>query len=277
MEQVARVVLALEAAEVAEEVMHFLDRSGRARVVGTAADRRQLAEAVRQLEPDAIVAEPALAFGAVDHGTLLALATRESVASLRAAVRAGARGFYVWPGEREGLLDGVAATLDVRPRTERSAVVVAVHGARGGVGTTFVASHLAAALARRDLAGVLVDGDPAYGDLSASPRCTRRRPHDRRARTGRRRDDMGPRRGGGLAARGRLLDRARTTRRRRRGGACRSRAAGRGGRRDADATSSSCIFLGRSTRRRALSGGGRPRARSALARRVVVPRGDPRP
>ncbi len=168
MEQVARVVLALEAAEVAEEVMHFLDRSGRARVVGTAADRRQLAEAVRQLEPDAIVAEPVLAFGAVDHGTLLALATRESVASLRAAVRAGARGFYVWPGEREGLLDGVAATLDVRPRTERSAVVVAVHGARGGVGTTFVASHLAAALARRGLAGVLVDGDPAYGDLSAA-------------------------------------------------------------------------------------------------------------
>ena len=58
MDQVARVVLALEAPEVAEEVMHFLDRSGRARVVATAGDDRQLAEAVRQLEPDAVVAEP---------------------------------------------------------------------------------------------------------------------------------------------------------------------------------------------------------------------------
>ena len=53
MENVARVVLALEAHDVVEEVMHFLDRSGRARVVATASDDRQLAEAVRQLELDA--------------------------------------------------------------------------------------------------------------------------------------------------------------------------------------------------------------------------------
>ena len=33
MEDVARVVVAVEAVEVAEEVLHFLDRSGRARVV----------------------------------------------------------------------------------------------------------------------------------------------------------------------------------------------------------------------------------------------------
>jgi uncharacterized Zn finger protein len=47
MDDVARVVLAVEAQEVAEEVLHFLDRSGRARVVATAADDRQLREAVR--------------------------------------------------------------------------------------------------------------------------------------------------------------------------------------------------------------------------------------
>ena len=75
----ARVVLALEAPEVAEEVMHFLDRSGRARVVATAGDDRQLAEAVRQLEPDAIVAEPAMLAGATASGVVLALDTRESV------------------------------------------------------------------------------------------------------------------------------------------------------------------------------------------------------
>src|SRR5829696_4673108 len=155
MEHVARVVLALDALEVAEEVMHFLDRSGRARVVGTASDTRQLDEAVRQLEPDAVIAEPALAIGGVTHDALLALATRESVASLRAAVRAGARGFYVWPGEREGLLDGVAATIAARTGAERSATVIAVHGSRGGVGTTFVATHLAAALARADRRCVL--------------------------------------------------------------------------------------------------------------------------
>ena len=60
MDDVARVVLALEQHDVAEEVMHFLDRSGHARVVATAADDRQLREAVRQLEPDAVIGQPSL-------------------------------------------------------------------------------------------------------------------------------------------------------------------------------------------------------------------------
>src|SRR5262245_64148463 len=51
MEEVTRVVLALEPPDVAEEVMHFLDRSGRARVVGTAGDIVQLTAAVRQIGP----------------------------------------------------------------------------------------------------------------------------------------------------------------------------------------------------------------------------------
>ena len=79
MDQVARIVLALEAPEVAEEVMHFLDRSGRARVVATADDDRQLAEAIRQLEPDAVVAAPAMLGGRTGAGVVRALDTRESV------------------------------------------------------------------------------------------------------------------------------------------------------------------------------------------------------
>jgi hypothetical protein len=104
MQEVARVVVALEANEVAEEVMHFLDRSGTARVVATAADDRQLIEAVRQLDPDAVVAQPSLVEPAAVRGpAVLALDTRESVSALRAAIRVGARGFYLWPGERDAL------------------------------------------------------------------------------------------------------------------------------------------------------------------------------
>ncbi len=81
MDDVATVILGLEEHDVAEEVMHFLDRSGRARVVATAGDGRQLAEAIRQLEPDAVVAQPSVAAGTSLHGSaLLALETRESVA-----------------------------------------------------------------------------------------------------------------------------------------------------------------------------------------------------
>ncbi|TMK60133.1 MAG: hypothetical protein E6G54_03225, partial [Actinobacteria bacterium] len=149
MDDVARVILAIGSQEVAEEVLHLLDRSGRARVVATAADDRQLAEAVRQLEPDAVVAEPAIAAAGVGSAALLALATRESVAALRAAIAAGAQGFYVWPQERQALLGRVLALAVARRVPERRATVVAVHAARGGAGCTFVATHLAQALGRR--------------------------------------------------------------------------------------------------------------------------------
>jgi pilus assembly protein CpaE len=169
MQEVARVVLALEANDVAEEVMHFLDRSGAARVVGTAADDRQLVEAVRQLDPDAVVAHPSLiAPGALRGPALLALDTRESVASLRAAIQAGARGFYLWPGERDALAAAAATTTSAIEVGEKRATVVAVHGARGGVGATFVATHLAQAFAQRDMECVLIDADPTYGDVSAA-------------------------------------------------------------------------------------------------------------
>ncbi len=167
MDDVTRVVLAMPAPEVAEEVLHFLDRSGRARVVATAQDDRQLAEAVAQLEPDAVVAEPQLAVNGVEGVPLLALASRETVASLRAAVRAGARGFYLWPGEREGLLDGVEGVRAAAGRVlTRRATVVAVHAARGGAGATFVATHLAQAFAQRGSSCLLVDLDRDYADLT---------------------------------------------------------------------------------------------------------------
>src|SRR5581483_8335681 len=118
-EQVARVVLALEGHDLAEEVMHFLDRSGRARVVATATDERQLAEAIRQLEPDAVVASPALTRSPIpiDGRALLTVDTAESVAALRAAIGAGAGGFFLWPQERERL---AAAAARVAPSPERA-------------------------------------------------------------------------------------------------------------------------------------------------------------
>ena len=106
MDEVARVVLALEAPHVAEEVLHYLDRSGLARVVATAVDARQLAEAIRQPEPELVVAQPSLA-SAARGSTVVVLDGRESVAGLRRA-RGGGTGFFVWPGDRERLLGTVA-------------------------------------------------------------------------------------------------------------------------------------------------------------------------
>jgi pilus assembly protein CpaE len=168
MEEVARVVLALEEHDVAEEVMHFLDRTGRARVVATASDEHQLSEAVRQLEPDAVVASPRLASSAQLNGSaLLAVDTSESVQTLRRAIQAGAMGFFLWPADRGELARATARAFapHARDRSVTPARVVAVCGSRGGAGATFLATHLAAGFARRDQRCVLVDLDLGSADV----------------------------------------------------------------------------------------------------------------
>jgi pilus assembly protein CpaE len=168
-EGIARVVLGVGANDVAEEVMHFLDRSGTVTVVGTASDELQLREAVRQLEPDAVVATPRLlrAAGSFEGATLLAVDTRETVESLRGAIECGAKGYYLWPADREELA-GSAARLAVAERSpaEKRAVIVAVYGPRGGSGATFIATHLASAFAQMSLSCVLVDCDPSFAELT---------------------------------------------------------------------------------------------------------------
>ena len=169
MDNVARVVLAMELHDVAEEVMHFLDRSGQARVVATAVDDRQLLEAVRQMEPDVVIAQPSLVSEDVlGSRTFLAVDTRESIAALRAAIRSGAGGFFVWPADRDALSSAVAATLAAPTLLDRRAIVVAIHAARGGAGATFVATHLARAFARAGRSCVLVDGDPLSAEVGAA-------------------------------------------------------------------------------------------------------------
>lgn len=172
MEELARVVLGFGAQDVAEQVMHFLDRTEKVRVVGAATDDRQLAEAIRQLEPDVVMASPSLLDSpavAGGVGAILAVDTAESVEGLRTAIRAGARGFYVWPGERQELAS-MAARMPSSPQnaSDTKATTIAVYGSRGGAGSTFVATHLASAFARMGRDCVLVDMDPAFGELAAA-------------------------------------------------------------------------------------------------------------
>jgi Flp pilus assembly CpaE family ATPase len=96
---------------------------------------------------------------------LLAVETRESIGALKAAIAAGARGFYLWPGERDALAGAAAATVAQVGELERRARVFGVHAARGGAGATFVATHLARSFARSGASVVLVDGDAMFGDV----------------------------------------------------------------------------------------------------------------
>jgi pilus assembly protein CpaE len=117
------------------------------------------------------VSAPSLApsRGQLNGSALLALDTSQSVASLRRAIRSGASGFFLWPAEREALAEAAAR---IRPPQEHAvgaaAPVIAVCGPRGGVGATFIATHLAAAFARRGRRCVLVDLDVAFADATVA-------------------------------------------------------------------------------------------------------------
>ena len=173
--------------------MQFLDRSGRARVVATAVDDRQLVEAVRQLTPDAVVAQPG-----ADRPRRPSRLDDPGPRHPRIGRVAppcdpvGAGGYFLWPGDRDAARHG-PRRRDGPVVGARSppGVVVAVHGARGGVGVTFVATHLAAAFARRGSCSVL-DADPLYGDVSAAVGMPQDGPHPRRPRAAGGRVDDGP-------------------------------------------------------------------------------------
>jgi cellulose biosynthesis protein BcsQ len=137
-------------------------------VVATAEDERQLAEATMQLEPDLVIAEPRLAPHVPPATPCIAVASRESVAALRAAIGAGVRAFTVWPAERDELLRHVHAFATAPRVFERKARVIAVHASRGGAGCTFVATHLARALAEQGRSTVLLDVDPDGGDVETA-------------------------------------------------------------------------------------------------------------
>jgi MinD-like ATPase involved in chromosome partitioning or flagellar assembly len=92
------------------------------------------------------------------------------VPTLRSAISLGAVGAFAWPSEREQLARQVrrcrppaSSAIDEAPGR-----VVSVVGTRGGVGATFVATHLSAALADGGIQTVLVDADASYSDVTAA-------------------------------------------------------------------------------------------------------------
>jgi pilus assembly protein CpaE len=165
------VVLGLEDPALQEEVLHFLDRLPRVRVVGAVQDGPGLARQVREHRPGAAVASPEVASQAVDvdGAALLVVSQVETTEALRAAIRAGAFGFYLWPEERAELgRDAERADRQIRREAASPGRVVAVYSPRGGGGATFLATNLAAACADRDVETVLVDLDAFGADVTAA-------------------------------------------------------------------------------------------------------------
>ena len=77
---------------------------------------------------------------------LVALAGDDPVRAARAALAAGARELIRWPQEADRLPAAIARAASGRDDPKGDGRVIAIAGARGGVGTTTVAAQLAASL-----------------------------------------------------------------------------------------------------------------------------------
>ncbi len=170
MEQ-STVVLGVADPALQEEVLHFLDRRPQVLVVGAATEGAALGRELRLRKPNTVVVSPEVLVTApdLDCAAVLVVTQRETTDSLRAALRSGARGFYLWPEEREGLALGVERSRPpAAPAGASSGRVVAVLAPRGGAGCTFLATNVAAALSDRGADVVLADLDLSYGEVGTA-------------------------------------------------------------------------------------------------------------
>lgn len=159
-----------------QEVLDYLSRQPRIEVVASwtdAAGPASLRSAPEEPDLDAVVVCPVAAraiagASASQAPTVFLVAEEMTVPVLRTAIEAGAQGAFCWPEERSELGAAMAASSRPAESSRARGRVIAVLGARGGVGATFVASHLAAAFARAGSRAALVDMDPSFGDLTAA-------------------------------------------------------------------------------------------------------------
>lgn len=170
----ARVLVGVRDVAFHQEVLDFLVRDPRLEVVGAATAADRLLQLAREGQADAVVLCPLLAREVRHPSSLgrlpsvLLVAEEMTVPVLREAIDSGAEGVFAWPEEREELAGALARARTHREPQGRRARVVGVLGARGGVGATFVATHLAASLADLGVRTALVELDPDFSDLTVA-------------------------------------------------------------------------------------------------------------
>jgi pilus assembly protein CpaE len=159
-------------------LVELLEQSGRALVKAVVSEDGQLSPAVARHRPEALLVdlgdEPDGVLDLVERiplprPLLLVYGPDRKDVMLR-AMRLGARE-YVSPGSdaKEELLLALERILRERsPKVaeRRCAPLLAVMGAKGGVGATFVACQLAAGLAQRGAEVAMLDGQLRLGDVA---------------------------------------------------------------------------------------------------------------
>jgi pilus assembly protein CpaE len=171
-------VICSEQEEITEAIRERLEATGHVTVVGTVSDPEALPGEVERLGPDGIFADLGLAPHVVLDALEAVSAPRPKVLVsgpqddphlILRAMKQGVREFVSPELDPEEVISAVARTVldQSGPAPERPpGRVVAVMGAKGGVGATFVATQLGASLQRRGGRAVVVDLNYPLGDVA---------------------------------------------------------------------------------------------------------------
>ncbi|HEX2089164.1 MAG TPA: AAA family ATPase [Actinomycetota bacterium] len=168
----AEVVIGIRDLALHQEVLDFLDRDPRLNVAGAVTDPHRLVSLLRDVEPDVTLLCPTFTDEfrhSPKRGRLVnpvVLTEEMTIPLLRDAIAAGAHGVFAWPEEREQLADALVRFPSIEGGNAPRGRVLVVHGTRGGVGATFVASHLAAACADQGFRTALVDLENGFAGLT---------------------------------------------------------------------------------------------------------------
>ncbi|HSP54071.1 MAG TPA: AAA family ATPase [Dehalococcoidia bacterium] len=109
---------------------------------------------------------------------IIAYGWSDNVETVRQAMVAGARDFFVMPADSERVLQSIKQVLESEEKKKLRlsgqaksmgprGLVIAVFGAKGGVGKTTIATNLGVALCDKlQQSAVLVDADNSFGDVA---------------------------------------------------------------------------------------------------------------
>lgn len=168
------VVVASRDLGLLDELIRHLEEFPHWRLVASARSPADVARAIAQHSPDAVVLAVDLAGELSSDGPewqaahLVVVGREERLDSLRVALALGARGFVRWPEERQALRELVEDGLPgPPPRPSPRGRLTALWGPKGGSGTSVLCAHLSAALARLGARCLLLDLDLDHGDLAA--------------------------------------------------------------------------------------------------------------
>jgi len=172
-------VIISDQAESGAEIKKLLEGTGHARVTTVVTHPEDLAEVVRGDRPDALFADlshfPHEVIEAIDtipapRPLLMVSGPQDNPDVILRAMKQGAKEYLAPNPDANAIEQGIARLLlesrPSEPGSRRRAMVVAVMGAKGGVGCTTVACQAAGALAEAKAKTAIIDLDFPFGDVS---------------------------------------------------------------------------------------------------------------